>query len=144
MNHVLTADIRRAAERGGNVRVKVDHEVPLLGKPFVTVLDLLRDPLPKVVAAEGIDDVDDPLPRQLGHVSLFRQVTLELLRTLAELKDGGDGQRLVHGHVQVLGVLALEDYRHGTDWMQVVWLLTLLLAADDVLEEVDGDALRRR
>ena len=109
--HVLTADVRRAAERGGNVRVKVDHEVPLLGKPFVTVLDLLRDPLPKVVAAEGIDDVDNPLPRQFVHVSLFWQVKSELIRPLAVLKDGVDGQGLVHGHVEMLGVLGFDDYR---------------------------------
>ena len=111
--HVLTADVRRAAERGGDVRVQVDHEVPLLGKLVVAVLHLLRDPLPEVVAAQGIDDVDDPLPRQLGHVSLVGQVQSELLRLSAVLKDGLDGERLVHGHVEMLCALGLEDYRWG-------------------------------
>ena len=109
---ILTADVSRVAKCGGNVRIKVDHEITLFGKPIVAVFDLLRDPLPEVVTAEGIDDIDDPLPWQLIHISLFWQVKLELVRTLAVLKDRGDGQRFVHGHVQMLCVLRFDDYRY--------------------------------
>ena len=108
-DRILTADVSRVAKCGGNVRIKVDHEITLFGKPVVAVFDLLRDPLPEVVTAEGIDDIDDPLPRQFMHISLFWQVKLEVVRTLAVLKDRGDSQSVVHGYVQVLCILRLED-----------------------------------
>ena len=111
-DRILTADVSRVAKCGGNVGIKVDHEITLFSKPIVAVFDLLRDPLPEVVTAEGIDDIDHPLPRQLMHISLFWQVKLELVRTLAVLKDRGDGQRFVHGHVQMLCVLRFDDYRY--------------------------------
>ena len=107
-NHVLTADVRRVPECGSDIRVQIDHEVTLLSQLFITVFDLLRDPLPEAVAAEGVDDIDDPLPRQLMHILLFWQVQPELFIALTVPKDGVDSQSLVHGHVQVLCLLRLE------------------------------------
>ena len=111
MNHVLTADIRRVAERGSNIRVEIDHEITLLGQPFITVFHLLRDPLPEAVAAEGVDDIDDPLPWQLMHILLFWQVQLERFIALTVPKDGVDSQSLVHGYMEMLCLLGLEAYR---------------------------------
>ena len=47
----LTADVGRVGKCRGNIRIEVDHQVTLLRKLFVTVFDLLGDPLSEVVAA---------------------------------------------------------------------------------------------
>ena len=107
----LTADVGRATKRCCDLWVKVYHEVTFLSNHVITILDLLRDPLSEFVTTQGIDHVYDPLSRQLGHITLIRQVLLQLLTSLPVIEDGVDGERLVHGDVQVLCVLRLEDYR---------------------------------
>ena len=116
----LTANVGRATECCSDLWVEVYHEITFLCYPVVTVLDLLRDPLSKVVAAQGVDDVDNPQPRQLDHISLIGTVLLQLLRLLPVIEDSVDGKRLVHRDVQVLCVLRLEDYRcvgYGEDYL---------------------------
>ena len=112
---ILTADIDGAAKSCSYLRVELDHEVALLRDLLVAILDLLGDPRTELVANDGVDQVDDPLPRQLGHVSLVWQVLLDLPELAAVLEDRRDAERLVHGYVQVPRVLRLDDYKHVCD-----------------------------
>ena len=74
--HELTADIGRATKCCCNLWVKVYHEVTLLSNLVIAILNLLRDPLSEVVTTQGVDHVNDPLSRQLGYITLIRQVLL--------------------------------------------------------------------
>ena len=109
---VLTADVSRVAKCSSNLWIQVDHEVTLLCKLIIAIFHLLRDPFSKAVTAQRIDHVYDPLPRQFRYISLIWQVQLELLRLLTVVKDGINGESLIHGNVQVLCSLGLDDYRH--------------------------------
>ena len=109
---VLTADVGRVSKRCSNLWVHRDHEVSLLCKRIIAILHLLRHPLSKAVTAERIDQIYDPLPWQFGYISYIWQKQLEPFRLSTKVKDGIDGESLVHGHVQMLYTLRFEDYRH--------------------------------
>ena len=112
---VLTADVERASESCCDLWVELDHELLLLGKLLVAALDLLRDPLPQVVADDGVDHVDDPLARELGDVASVGHVVLDLLHPQAEVKNALDRESQVAGDVQVLCRFSLDNYRDVKD-----------------------------
>ena len=70
----LTADIHGVAEGSGNLRIELDHEVVLLGEVHVAASDHIGDPKSELLSDEGVDHVDDPLPRQPRDVAVVREV----------------------------------------------------------------------
>ena len=102
-NGVLTADVDRAAEGLGDLRVELNHEVSLVRELVVALLDCRGDPLPERLADDRVDHVDDPLPRQLSQVALVGQVRRDLFEGPALLEDVLDREAGVERDVQVLG-----------------------------------------
>ena len=133
----LTADGRRGPEGARDVRVEVDEDVLRLHELRVPRLDPLLHKVRERVADDAVDDVDDPLLRELLDLPLRGQVPHHLRVQAGEVEDDLEGKRLVVGHAQVPELLARQD------WCKVsagrVGGLTLLDAGGALLEEVDGD-----
>ena len=55
---LLTADIGRFMECGGNWWVKLDYKVLFESHLIIALLDLLRDPSSEGITQEGVDHVD--------------------------------------------------------------------------------------
>ena len=108
---VLTADIDRAAEGLGDLRVELNHQVSLVRKLFVSLLDRLGDPLPERLPDHRVDHIDDPLPWQLSHVALVGQVRGDLLVQLELLEDVLNREAGVERDMKVLGCFCFDDYR---------------------------------
>ena len=87
----LTADIDGVAEGSGNLRIELDHEVVLLGKVHVAASDHIGDPKSEVLTNEGVDNVDDPLPRQPRDVTFVREVGDNFLVLASLLENVIDG-----------------------------------------------------
>ena len=104
-NESLTADVDRAAEGLGDLRVELNHEVSLVRELSVALLDCLGDPLPERLSDHRVYHINDPLPRQLTHVTLVGQVRRDLFVRPALLEDVLDREAGVERDVEVLGCL---------------------------------------
>ena len=119
---VLTADVGAGLELGLHLGVDVDHHLPLLLHEGIPLLDLLLDPVLERLADHRGAHVHDPLLGRLREVRRVGQVVVDVGMLADELADA------LQGEIVVLRHMARPD---------LVVLQGLLLAADDVLEEVD-------
>ena len=106
----LTAHHRGGHERLRDGRVQVEHEVVLGGDPVVPTADLLGDPALEVVADEGVDQVDDPLPREPADVALVGEVVVQDGVLLAGLEELLDREAFVVRYIYLLRLGLLDDY----------------------------------
>ena len=120
----LTADVSAGLVVLKELRIHANHHALLFRHHSVAFFDLVHHPVPELLAQDGGANVDDELLGDLGQVDVLRQVVLDLRLVGDELHDVLDGQALVLWHVQGLDLVVLH---------------VLLLPADDILEEVDGD-----
>ena len=123
---VLTADVGGGLVLGLHLRVDVDHHIHVPRSRGIPIFDLLADPVLERLADHGGADVDDPRLRRLREVRLVRQVPCDLGILPDELADVLEREVLVGGHVHRLDLVVLQG---------------LLLASDDVLEEVHRHVL---
>lgn len=110
-------------ELGGHVRVHGYHQISFVGHFSVSFLDLFGDPLLEDISEDGCADIDDPLLGNLGHIWFIREVDIDHRLVGEELHDFIYGESLVLGHMTGFDVIIVDPG---------------LLAADDVLQEVDG------
>ena len=89
---------------------------------------MLEHPVSEGLAGQRVDEVDDPLARQLPQVILIREVgcNLGVLACLAQ--ELLDAEALVLGHGQVLHLVAVKE---------------LALSVDELLQKVDRVAVQR-
>ena len=113
--------------------------VRLLDAFGVTILYLNADPPRELLSDYGVEKVHEPGSRQRISVFLVRHVLVHLLVLFYELPHRLDGDGLVEGsrehrHVGCLDVYGQKELRFiKSD------VLTLLFAADQVLQEIYGD-----
>ena len=75
-------------ESGSNVWVEIDLEALLLGDFFVSIFNLLSDPISEDLTHDAGDDITDPLSRNLVELATIGQVIVDLVGVLlAELLD---------------------------------------------------------
>ena len=75
-------------ESGSNVWVEIDLEALLLGDFFVSIFNLLSDPIGEDLAHDAGDDITDPLSRNLVELATIGQVIVDLVGMQpAELLD---------------------------------------------------------
>ena len=75
-------------ESCSNVWVEFDLEALLLGDFFVSIFDLLSDPIGEDRAHDAGDDITDPLSRDLVELAAVGQVIVDLVGMQpAELLD---------------------------------------------------------
>ena len=75
-------------ESCSNVWVEIDLEALLLGDFFVSIFNLLSDPISEDRAHDAGDDITDPLSRNLVELATIGQVIVDLVGVLlAELLD---------------------------------------------------------
>ena len=122
----LTTELSGCLELGCQLGIHVDHDLLLLRHQGVSLLNLLGDPTSEVLAQHGGTYVDDPLFWNLWNVNLVRHVGFNLRHPTYILKDLLEREVLVLRHVQCLH--------------RVVGHIGLL-AADQVLQEVDRDVV---
>lgn len=104
----LTADVHAAVEGPGNLRIHIDQEVLLFGELLVSISNLRLDPGAEWFADDGVGDVDEPLPRDLMHVTVFREVVIDQRDLPGLIKDPSDAKILVLWSVEDLDVVALD------------------------------------
>ena len=110
-------------ELGRHLWVHVDHHLLLLRHDGVPLLNLVLHPLPERLANDGSADVNDPLLGHLRQVCCIREVFVDV-RMLADVPaDALEREILVLWAPQSLNMAVL---------------LVLLLAVQDIFEEVDG------
>ena len=113
-------------ELGSQLRVHVDHDLLLLRHYGVPFLNLLSDPISEALSQHRGTDIDNPLFGNFWNVNLVRHVGFELGHLSNIGKDLLQREVLVLGHVQGLYL--------------IIWDIGLL-AADQVLQKVDGDVV---
>ena len=113
----------------GHVRIHCDHEVPLVCHFSIAIFDLISNPSLELISEDCSTDIDDPLLRNLLEIRLIWQVQIGHWLVTDELQDLFDGQALV-----------LRDM----DGLDVIIVHPGPFAADDVLEEVDGDIVWKK
>ena len=75
-------------ESCSNVWVEINLEALLLGDFFVSIFNLLSDPISEDRAHDAGDDITDPLSRNLVELATIGQVIVDLVGVLlAELLD---------------------------------------------------------
>ena len=73
---------------GSNVWVEIDLEALLLGDFFVSIFNLLSDPIGEDRAHDAGDDITDPLSRNFVELAAIGQVIVDLVGVEpAELLD---------------------------------------------------------
>ena len=117
----LTAHVVAGIESLGDDRVGGDHHLMLGVHLVVAFEDSIPDPSLEWLPDDGGADIDEPLPRDLGHVDIIWEVPLHLRVALAEVEDLLDRQGFVVGHIEGLDVVHVEPS---------------LLPVGNVLEEV--------
>ena len=120
----LTRDMCGGLKLGSQLGIHVDHDLFLLRHQGVSLLNLLCDPISEVLANHRGTYIDYPLFWNLWNVNLVRHVGFNLRNTSNIIKDLLEREVLVLRHVQCLHRVV----RHIG-----------LLAADQVLQEVDRD-----
>ena len=113
-----------------DVWVDVDHHLPVLCDLLVARLHLGLDEVLEGGAEVGVDDVHQPLLREVGDVLLVWQVDGQ-----AGVLLPGPGEDDLGREAFVLGTVEVRD---------VLAVQGLLDASHDVLQPVDGAVLRRR
>ena len=100
-DRVLTGDLGGGHEGGVDVRVHLDGQLLLLHDLLVALLHGRERPVGEGPANEGVEEGDQPLPRQLVVVSGVGKVGggVGVLRGL--LEELPDAQPLVLGHREV-------------------------------------------
>ena len=100
-------------EDGGDPGVHLDHVVALLGHPLVAGVDLVRDPVLKPLAQDGVDHVGQVRPAELGDLLRRRERIFHILVTAGEVEDVLDGKAFELGHVDDLDLVAGNDGLFG-------------------------------
>ena len=104
----LTADVAAGVEGLGDLGIHLDEHLPPLGQLLVARGDLLPHPLEEGFADYTINDIKQPLARDLVDVPVVHEVGLHLGVLAAVLEDPLDGERLVEGSVAEFDVVALD------------------------------------
>ena len=113
-------------ELGGQLRIHVDHDLLLLRHQSVALLNLLCDPFSEALAQHRRANIYNPLFWNLWNVNLVRQICFDLWHRSNICENLLEGEVLVLWHIQCLHLVI----RH-----------IRLLAADQVLQEVDRDVV---
>mgnify|MGYP007004890216 FL=1 len=92
---LLTADVHTFMEGLGNLRVHFNQKVSLLSELFISNFYFSPDPLAEALPYDCIDNIDQPLPRNLVHVPVFREVVINLWRLPCLRENADNVQRLI-------------------------------------------------
>ena len=103
-----TADVHAAVESLGNLGVHLDQEILLPSQVFVASCDLILDPGAEGLSDDRVGHVDEPLPRHLVHVAVFRKVVADLWGFPGALEYALNAEVLVLRDVEHLDVVALD------------------------------------
>ena len=95
-----------------NVWVHGDHVVALQGYFLVAVVDLATDPVLKILAHDGVDDVREVGSTELSDLLAGRQGPLHLPVVLGKGEYVLDGEALELWNVYDLDVVAVDDCLH--------------------------------
>ena len=79
----------------GNLRVHFNQKVSLLSELFISNFYFSPDPLAEALPYDCIDNIDQPLPRNLVHVPVFREVVINLWRLPCLRENADNVQRLI-------------------------------------------------
>ena len=115
----LTADVHRVVKGSCDFRIHVDEQVLLFGKLVVAGGDLCFDPGAELFTNDGIGDVDEPLPWDLVHVSVFGKVIVDQGDLPGSLEDSSNAEILILRSVEDLDVVAFDA--------APIWLTTKIL-----------------
>ena len=66
-------------ELGSHQGVHTDHDLLLVGHYGVAVLDLVCDPIFKVLSDDGSTDINNPLLRDLCQIGLVGEIVFNIL-----------------------------------------------------------------
>ena len=91
----LTTNVHAVVKSSGDRRIHVDQQVLLLGQLVVAGGDLRLDPGAELLTDDGVGDVDEPLPWDLVHVTVFREVVVDQGDLPGFLKDPSDAKILI-------------------------------------------------
>ena len=105
---MVGADVDGGVEGTGDFWVHVDEQILFGGQVIVALLDARLDPIVEGLPNDGEVDVDQPLPVNLVHVPILRQVLGDSAVLSALLDDALDGEGAVAGHLQHLDVRILD------------------------------------
>ena len=95
MTNELTGDVHRVVEGFGNFRVHLDEELLLLGKLLVPRDYFSLHPFGEWLAYHSVNDVDQPLARDLVHVAVFWEVAGNKRVLFCPLKDANNTETLI-------------------------------------------------
>ena len=104
----LTADVHRVMKGSCDFRIHVDEQVLLFGKLVVAGCNLCFDPGAELLTNDGVGDIDEPLPWDLVHVTIFRKVVVNKGDLPGSLEDASNAEILVLRSVEDLDVVALD------------------------------------
>ena len=79
MVKVLTADLGRCPEGGGNVGVELNIEVVVTSQLLIASIDLFLDPIREGSTHYCVDNIHHPLPRQLSYIFFVRKIRPDFL-----------------------------------------------------------------
>ena len=90
----------------------------------------------KWFAQNGEDNVDQPLTRDLVHVTVLWQIVVDPLVLSGYFKDAFDAQGLVLRQIEYFDFFVLNDWKEN-NLIPFCRLLTFALASNEILEKVD-------
>ena len=104
---ILTGYSSRVLESCGDIRIELDHEIVGDHQLLVTLIDAATNPLLEVITDKAINEVNNPLFRQLLDLSLIRKVVTYDAVISTEYVDVCCGQSLVLRNRQMLRIFVL-------------------------------------
>ena len=95
----------------GDIWIHLDEELLLLCQLLVADGNFISSPGAEWLPQDGVGDVDEPLARDLVHVSVVGQIGEDGLVLAGFIEDGGDGEVLVLRAVKDFDFFALDAAR---------------------------------
>ena len=127
MIYWLTTNVERIFEGFCYLRIKFNYQVVLWSNSAISFSDHIRDPLPEIITDNCVNDIDNPLSRELPNITLIRHMMTNLLVGHSLSKDILNREAIIEWNMQMLGHIRFDDYISVRNKKENLQLLTPLI-----------------
>ena len=127
MIYWLTTNVERIFEGFCYLRIKFNDQVVLGSNSAISISDYIGNPLPEVITDNCVNDIDNPLSRELANITLIRHMMTNLVVGHSLSKDILNREAIIEWNMQMLGHIRFEDYISVRNKKENLQLLTPLI-----------------